>query len=484
MRVSQLAKVTIIAGAVVASTTVAAGAPASGPPGERGSGGRAVVHHAGGRVLHSKKLEREAPDARLYRTGYPAFEPNLGVTDSGAVFYDGQSASGDPQVVRSTDHGATWEVVFSGHPTTLDPYLYVDPDTSRVFSEDYLVCHLFSYSDDLGDTWTTPIPTACVYNADHQTIFAGPPPAGGTKPRGYPNVVYLCSISAVISVASVMSACSKSLDGGRTFVPTGLPAYYDDPRLEGDLGIPGNCNGANGHGFVGPDGTVYLPRGWCGQPYLAMSRDEGLTWTRVQVAANGMPCCGTVATIPGVGTVGLHTHESGVVADDRGNVYYAWVAADRLPYLAISRDGGRTWGAPMMIGRPGVREALLPAIAIGSAGKIAVLYIGSTNSPWNGTSVVGGYADTTWNAYITMTVDALDRDPIFYSANLNATSQPLWKGSCGPDPERCGWGDFFDIRVGPDGTPWAAAVDLCNERGCSGFSEGVVGRLVGGPSLR
>ena len=29
--------------------------------------------------------------------------------------------------------------------------------------------------------------------------------------------------------------------------------------------------------------------GWCGQPYLAISHDEGQTWTKVQVAKNGMP---------------------------------------------------------------------------------------------------------------------------------------------------------------------------------------------------
>jgi hypothetical protein len=113
--------------------------------------------------------------------------------------------------------------------------------------------------------------------------------------------------------------------------------------------------------------------------------------------------------------------------------------------------------------------------------------MGSTNSPWDGKQARGSYDHTTWNAYITMTVDALDRNPVFYSASLNDPREAMWKGACGPDPIRCGWGDFFDIRVGPDGTPWAVAVDLCpdNKNTCTdGFGAGVIGRLVGGPSLR
>lgn len=452
------------------------------PSGQRGSGGRAVVHAAGGKLLGSTSLRGRAPDARLYRTGSFTFEPTLGVTKSGAIFMDARSAQGGrPQVLRSQDNGATWEVVFEEHPFTMDPYLYVDPETSRIFSNDLAVpCHLISFSDDDGKTWTTAPPAGCLHNEDHQTLFAGSPPEGGSTPDNYPNIVYLCSVGLGISVASAGSVCSKSLDGGVTFVPTGEPAYTDDPRHRGDFGIPGRCNGANAHGFVGPDGTIYLPRGWCGQPWLAMSKNEGLTWTRVQVAENGMPCCGIVE---GDTRGELHSHEAGVVADRDGNVYYTWVAADRLPYLSISRDGGKTWGDPMMIGPPGVRETLLPGIAIGKAGKIVVHYMGSTNSAWNGKEITGSYEDTTWNAYMTMSVNALGKNPVFYSASINDLREPLWIGECGPDPFRCAWGDFFDVVIGTDGTPWSVGVDLCRPECGTGRGEGFAGRLVGGPRL-
>ncbi|MGH2734652.1 MAG: sialidase family protein [Actinomycetota bacterium] len=450
--------------------------------GQKGSGGRAVVHRAGGKTVRSPRLTRMAPDARLHRTGYVSWEPTMGVTKRGTVVLNGMGETGEPLVIRSDDKGRTWKTAFDGHGFTADPYLYVDPDTSRIFANDFLIptCHLISTSDDEGKSWTTSPPAACGHNEDHQTVFAGPPPKGEAEPEGYPNVVYICSIGGGASIASTASVCSRSLDGGTTFLPSGAPAFTDDPTKSGDYGVPGLCNGANGHGFVGSDGTVYLPRGWCGQPWLAISRDEGATWTRVQVAENGMPCCAKVEGTDGE----LFSHEAGVVADADDNVYYTWVAADRLPYLAISRDGGKTWGKPMMIGPPGIRETLLPGIDIGAKGRVVVQYMGSANSAWDGHEVEGSYEDTTWNAYVTMTTRALADDPVFYSATINHPSEPLWRTECGPDPIRCAWGDFLDVVVGPDGTPWSVAVDLCDAKGCGGTGEAIIGRLVGGPSLR
>ena len=334
------------------------------PSGQTGSGGRADVHRAGARPIDDPALVRRAPEARLHRTGVPTFEPTMGITSNGTVFANSVGDLNEPSIIRSTDGGRTWKTVFANHRISLDPYMYVDPDTDRVFANDLSPqpnCHLISVSDDNGKSWATSPPAGCGWNADHQTVFAGPPPEGGSETSDYPNIVYICSIGAGVSVASAGSVCSKSLDGGTTFLPTGEAAFLDDPRQAGDYGVPGLCNGANGHGWVGEDGTVFLPRGWCGQPWLAMSTDEGQSWTRAQVSNLGMPCCGVLNGQRSE----LFTHEAGVVSDEDGNIYYTWVAADRLPYLVISRDGGETWGKPLMIGPPGLEEALLPGITIG-----------------------------------------------------------------------------------------------------------------------
>lgn len=436
------------------------------------SGGRAVAHYPGGVEISDPAVTARAPDGRFYRLGMNGWEPTIGVDDKGWVFYQARTSQLEPHVVRSTDEGDTWEVVsptiggLPAQPVSLDPMLYLDKDTGRVFTNNIppdITCQPISFSDDAGAAWTT---TAICGHFDHQNIFTGPPPEDGDQPRDYPNVVYYCAINLVmLSGTSTATTCGRSLDGGLTWLPTGEPAYITP--IGGQDGEEPWCDGAVGHGFVGDDGTVYLPRVWCGQPFLSISKDEGLKWDQVQVATNG-----------GEG------HEAGIAADRKGNLYFTWVAGDGLPYLAISRDGGASWGKPMMVGPPGIRRSSLSAIDIGDDGKIALTYIGSLTpgkkeSKWR------------WNGYITMTADALARRPVFYTGSINAPSDPLQIGECGD--VRChSLGDFFDVTIGPDGTPWAAYVDACFKPGycvptfenVGVRGEAVVGRLIGGPKLR
>jgi len=466
----------------------------------------AVAHHAGARLISNPG---PAPYPCLYRTGFEGWEPSLGVDAAGTIFVNGDrtftgNAVPRPAVLRSTDGGITWKVAsphigtVRTHQVSLDPYLYVDKVTGRVFSDDIVPpgCSFFSFTDDGGKRWTNTL-TGCE-QADHETVFAGRPVWSRTI--GYPNVVYRCAISGgQTAAASTASACSKSLDGGMTFIPSGAPPFTDDPRQrKGDLGIRGHCDGPHGHGFAGPDGTIYLPRGWCGQPWLAISRSEGLTWKRVRVATNGMA----------LSDDGIWEHEAGVAADADGDLYYVWLARDRLPYLAISRDRGAHWSAPMMVAPPGVRETALPGIDIGPDGRIAIVYIGSTNSPGppfaecdavspacvhnllvaTDPALVAKYRDVTWNGYISLTFDPLATDPIFYSASVNDPADPIARGVCGPTTQACSQGDFLDIVVAGDGTPWASFIDGC-ERSCvhpategdkqENGHDGLVGRLAG-----
>lgn len=438
------------------------------------SGGRAVAHNAGGIEITDPSVTSKAPDGRFYRIGINGWEPTIGVDKKGRIFYQARHSNLEPHVVRSTNEGNTWEIVSPMLPggvpyqkASLDPIFYLDKDTGRIFTNNIppdITCQPISFSDDAGESWTN---TGICGHFDHQNIFTGPPPKGGQEPIGYPNVVYYCAINLVmLSGTSTATTCGRSLDGGLTWLPTGEPAYISPLGAEQD-GLPW-CDGAVGHGFVGEDGTVYLPRGWCGQPFLSISKDEGLTWDQVQVAKNGSP-----------------DHEAGVAADSKGNLYYTWIANDDLPYLAISRDGGKKWSDPMMIGPPGIRRSSLPAIDIGDDGKIALTYIGSETP--------GPEKKSTWNGYVTMTTNALAPKPVFYTGTINSPSDPLHRGEgCGGT--RChSLGDFFDVTIGPDGTPWVAFVDACyegpkkciptfNTVGIRG--EGVVGRLVGGPKLK
>lgn len=419
----------------------------------------ALAHRPGGVAVAPQPANRPVPCTHY--TGHNAAEPTLGVAADGTVFFQlarpRYQDGGDkrPDVVRSRDRGRTWQLVSPGHPVTFDPYLHVDPVTSRVFSVDLTetaTCARFSFSDDLGLSWTTR-QVACGAHVDHQTVFTGP--ARSRRPQGYPRVVYYCAITQGIAFAAGAAGCSRSLDGGKTFEPTGALAF---PQR-------GACDGAHGHGAVAPDGSVLLPKGWCDQPWLAISRDEGDSWERVQVADLGLP------TMAGLG---LTNHEAAVAADDAGRLYYGWVAADRLPYLTLSRDGGRSWSRPVMVGAPGVREAWNVSLAVNGAGRLALSYMGSINSP--GPPFTGSYDDVTWNGYVAISDNPLADEPLFHSAAVNPPEDPLVVGACGPLDCQAAV-DFLDVQLAPDGTPWASFVDGCGPGGCAQRGPGLAATL-------
>ncbi|MFN2525516.1 MAG: sialidase family protein [Actinomycetota bacterium] len=466
---------------------------------KKDSGGTMMVHLPGGHPLSGPGAR---PVTRMFRTGFGAGEPTLGVTKDGTILFQG--LAGAPLVLRTKDGGMTWEDVsprIQGsrrHPTTLDPYLYVDPDTDRVFTYDFFFgCSELSFSDDLGDSWTTTLLNCGLM--DHQNLFAGPPVNSPTV--GYPNMVYSCSTQGGATIYSVTTECLKSLDGGLSWVLTGSPPYVTGPQPENDLGIDGYCHGAIGHGYVGRDGTVFVPKGFCGQPWLAISRDEGATWQRVQVADNGVPQT----------TTGVYEHEAAVASDAKGNIYYFWVSGDRLPYLAVSTDEGETWSKPLMVGPPGIVESTLPKIDVGASGKIAVAYYGSSNSPGKpfpqsddcrpdpvycfrqlfflNPPDPESYEKTTWNAYLTVTANALAKKPTFYSGAINDPADPFVRGTCGPIRCKAVY-DFIDVVIDTKGIPWASLVDICisacaTPEGTNNMgNEGVLGTIVGGPRLR
>src|SRR6266545_559713 len=453
----------------------------SNTDGQAGSGSGATAYRPGGNGRHVP-----APDPLLWRTGYGGWEPTIGVTRAGTIFYAARNSNVDPEPVRSQDGGKTWVAVkptaggVPTHTASLDPYLWVDTATGRVFDSDLgptVTCSPVSFTDDEGATWTYAPECGEV---DHQTVFGGPPPAGGENPSGYPNVVYFCAISGGEGAgSSTASACSKSLDGGLTYFPTGDFAYPPRTSPPGTPLIAPNCDGGNGHGIVDSKGTVFLPRGWCGEPYLAISRDEGATWTRVRVADGPLLYFDEEN--------GAWAHDSSVDEDAAGNLFYFWIGGqDFHPYLIVSRDGGRSWSRPVDVTPPGVTRTSMPQLAAGSSGRIAFVFMGTT------ASAATPSEQTTWNGYLVASANALDKQPTFYAATVNdPVTNPLWRGDCGE--VRCGnVGDFLDVTIDGGGAAWGAFVDSCPTAGnvCTEFTtttprgEAIVGRLVGGPRLR
>ncbi|MES2155110.1 MAG: sialidase family protein [bacterium] len=447
-----------------------------------------VVHRADGVIVDASQYPGDIPVmAEHYVAKRGSGEPTIGVNARGAAIYPSiefdavaamPGAAPRTLIYISTDNGTTWTDrtptignagAVAGNPVSLDPFVYADPATGRLFTIDlYVGCADLSYTDDDGVTWTTN-PIACgIPVDDHQSIAAGPVVAPAVPNPVYPRVLYYC----VNQIAA--TSCSRSLDGGLDWV-AGAPPYPGATSGQGEGGQPDFCGGLSGHVYASQKtGTVFLPKGQCGFPEVARSTDMGTTWTQVVVD----------------GTAGISGHDGSVAADANGTVYYFWLDGQGFPRLAVSHDDGQTFEASMNVTAPGVTAAKFPAVTAGDGGRIAFLYVGST-VPGGFTAKDAALANATWNGYLGFSLDADKPDPVFASVTANPVVDPLKRGACAG---RCsGMFDFFDIQIHPKtGQVWVSLVDLCNDTCATPTgtakdtitSRGAVGVQMGGTMLR
>ena len=377
-----------------------------------------------------------------------AAEPTIGVNRRGVAFVSGAGFDGTIPVVghshlyRQRSPGSPWERLDPGAVATfgfdpgndLDPYVYVEPDTGRVYLAPLAGTGTYlNWSDDEGETWTSSFISALGVN-DHQTVVATVPRPGAGAPQpsdpAFPKVLYYC-VNAVYG-----TPCSRSGDGGRTFVPVGS-AYYGT-----ETAVPGCASGLMGQLSADGEGRIFLPSGHCGYPEVSVSEDNGLTWTSTFVSTK---------------VTASDTHTA-VTADRAGNLYYAWYDASfHHAFLATSTDHGRTWSQPLDVTPPDVHETNFPAIVAGDPGRVALTFPGTTVKDRDDSS-------RPWDAYVVASSDALDVNPTFETSIFNDPKDPIHRGDC---DGRCGYlFDFVKIVVSPhDGGFWAAVGDDCVSQG-------------------
>lgn len=410
------------------------------------------VHRDGLPVLDAtaQQVLGSAPRVVQKLLGTRGAEPNIGVTSSGAAFV----SSGD-LVMRTTDRGATWEQVYefgAVHPPAAlpvvgmdpvrntDPMLWVDPTTDRIFAPAMwppLGCASGATSDDDGETWQG-LPLACgLPGLDHQKVVTGPYVEGSQLPRtgDYPNVVYFCYNDVKNGPST---RCAVSSDGGRSY-PIDLEAAG-----------AAQCGGVNGHPAAAPDGTVYVPLGWfCGEPMVAVSDDNGLSWTVRKLHVGGL---GEAEIDP----------EVAVTAD--GTAYYFWRAlSDHRMYVVRSTDGFETISRPMLVSPPDVTSTRFAAMSAGDDGKLAFAYLGTRDVA---SRAGDAYDDTRWHLFTTFTTDATAAAPTFVTVQVTPHEDPIQIGyqweSGGGDPAR-NLLDYIDGVVDGEGRFWVALTDGCTD---------------------
>ncbi len=416
----------------------------------------AVAHRPGAEPAFSADVRVPC----FYPTEIRTMEPTFDFTASNAILLqawalqDGQPGGAPPVpgVFRSPDGAESWQdVTPPGVATSLDPVFYLDRVTGRAFSVNFAgqaigACSTVSFTDNEGGFWIT-TPGACG-GFDGQSIGAGPPVT--SIPVGYANLVYFCTGSTLgAGDPPATPTCLKSIDGGFTFTPIMFPFPALD---EGEDDVFGAWAGSP---VVAADGTLYIPKRVEGQPALAISQNEGLTWTLATIASNG-----SSAAAPRI------------AIDASGTVYYAWHGGDRLPYLAWSQDEGASWSMPLMIAPPGLRETALARVAVRSPGHVAVAYVGTSLAdgeapffafcnPLLQDCVDGEYSGVPWHGYITEIDDVFAEQPLLRTVAVNPPEAPLFRGGCTPDGGCKANLDFIDVHYSPAGEPWAVFVDDC-----------------------
>jgi hypothetical protein len=436
-----------------------------------------VVAHRAGEIPVTVRGALPIPCAS--ETGYATSETTIATTPNGALLFS--PANTENSIVRSFDGGATWSLAYPPQMqytslwNTVDPYLIADRRTGRVFwvratgelrttpgvSDESpagwqaptaaAYAHGFQvYSTtDEGHTWTT-ADYQNEFTGDWEKLFVGPPPAGAARPSGYPDVVYMCA-NAPFEVSGPGRACYRSLDGGRTFAIAGyvLPTTVSPTDV-----CPALAGGAGGG--VGNDGSFYQPQSCQNGSWVAVSHDEAATWTWFKIT--GAP-----------GSSGLSSSLQ-LAVDYADNLYALWVTGNRLE-LAISRDSGRTWSAPLSVAAPGLREVELPALAAGPAGHVGIAYYGSTDSTAKALT-----------AYITETSNVLARQPLFLSAALNQPAYPIFEDYGFSDAPRA---DFVGATYDTAGKLWAGVVKQLGPPGAGSTvpTTGYVGTLAPATTL-
>lgn len=429
-----------------------------------------VAHTVTGDVVELPPHARDLT-VRIADTGLSGAEPTLGVTSDGTIWTNPYEVRG---LVKSTDHGRTWEEVGStvhDPKVNFDPWMWVDPTTDRVFNAPlYVACTHMAWTDDGGESWESNPVGGCGLPAhDHQKLTSGPP-APGVDTVGYPNVLYYAYNGAFRGFVGPETLdgtwVTTSLDGGHTWTP-GEKVFE-----------PSECkSGINGPVAVGPDGTAYVAHGTCQGTKVAVSLDSGQSWEVVHHFTD-------------IGMYRGLAINPDIAVDSEGNAYLLTPGGDGQLYLTVGRNKGQVWSDPVRVTPPHVNFTVFSVVTAGEPGRVSIGYLGTSAdaSTWERPEPSYASDDTVWHTYLATTTNALDPEPTFVSTQVTPDDDPTQRGCVwlwGGGNDCRNLLDFIDM-VEHDGRPYLVYADGCDA--CTSADESresitKVAILERGPSL-
>ncbi len=322
-------------------------------------------------------------------------------------------------------------LLYGAHAGTTHFYTPAAPSpTTGAFVENYRGQVYYWYSDDGGTSWHFVDRTLPPNNA---------PGSGFSDPDFAIDAAGNVFVSE-INLANV--AVSKSTDSGHSyklqnfFAQTATDRQWTAAGPPDTVFIVGNPSeggtfptdpvGHNGHtiyrstdggstyshGVDDPDGLgdIVFDNG---SSTLYEARYEGGA-LRLASFRNALAFDAQTALTPEVNTVAdgvnLLSHWPAIDVDSAGNVYMAWDeggngARAAGVYYSYSKDGGRTWAAPVRVDKTDATD-IWPWIAVGSPGRVAIAWFGNDNHLPNENAELAGDGDP-WNVYVAQTLTGL-----------------------------------------------------------------------------
>ena len=366
----------------------------------------------------------------VHRSDAEGGEPTLAVASGTRVLVVAGTA-----VLRLEPDGTFTDVtppVEAALAQTLDPFLYGDAATGRIYLTQLSQCLRVWWTDDAGDSWGGNPEVCAGPEQHHQKVAVGPGPLADVAGQGAPRAIHIATMNLAswLTTDEVAVFSTRSLDGGLSWSQN--PAKVVDADGTAELRNIGNIATLEEPGVVLAIGyrcDRFVDADYNGVS-VGRSTDYGVSWTWQRIAPGGGRCEGI--------DPGIWAHGQEVVA--------AWedmAAGQGHVWVARSQDGGRVWGEPVAVPTPGLRSFAFTDVAF-EDGHVAVAFLATPDTDLGPTQAPGW---ARWYPYA-----ALLETRGWQTYRLQ--DDPVQVGPICMDGPKCLDGarnllDFIDVRVDP-----------------------------------
>ena len=296
--------------------------------------------------------------------------------------------------------------------------------TGRVYQSDAEGANVaVAVSDDDGDSWFCNAIAASVPEQDRPWLAPAPNADGPDGPNDDAYLAYRDLASGGLPVGEKVKPLQLHLD---TTTDGGLTWQARNTTATGIVGSTGPL-------FAAPDGTLYQVFQSVTSVWIARYSDGGATAESIEISRR----FGSPANIWMAGD-----------ADAAGNVYVAWAESGTFDILVSrSSDRGDHWSEPLRVSPPAAETSVMPWLAAGKAGDVAVGWYG-TETRAHPESATGAR----WYVWVARSLNAASTNPRYETARMSET--PMHFGALCLEGLTCTdrrFGEFFEIDIAPDG---------------------------------